>query len=73
MQESLQQNQQGWDQETKIKNWLNEQQKMVETLKQLEKKQADLNKQKNAVNPPSQELQKKKDELNKRMKQLTSP
>ena len=73
LQESLQQNQQGWDQETKIKNWLNEQQKMVETLKQLEKKQADVNKQKNAVNPPSQELQKKKDELNKRMKQLTSP
>lgn len=73
LQESLQQNQSGWDQENKIKQWLNEQQKMVESLKQLEKKQADINKQKNAANPPSEEMQKKKEELNKRMKQLTSP
>lgn len=73
LQQSMQQNQSGWDQENKIKNWLNEQQKMLETLKQLEKKQADINKQKNAMNPPSEELQKKKEELNKRMKQLTNP
>jgi len=73
LQESLQQNQSGWDQENKIKHWLNEQQKMVESLKQLEKKQSDINKQKNASNPPSEEMQKKKEALNKRMKQLTSP
>lgn len=73
LQEAMQQNQNGWDQENKIKQWLDEQQRMVEALKQLEKKQSDINKQKNATNPPSEELQKKKDELNKRMKQLTSP
>lgn len=73
LQESLQQNQSGWDQQNEVKNWLNQQQKMVESLKQLEKKQSEVNKQKKANGASSEELQKKKNELNERMKQLTTP
>lgn len=73
LQESLQQNQSGWDQENKVKSWLNQQQKMVESLKQLEKKQEKVNQQKKSLQPVSEELQKKKEALNQRMKELTNP
>ena len=73
LQESLQQSGQSWDQENKIKNWLNEEQKMLQTIKQLEKKQSEVNKQKERLGEQSQELQKKKDALNERLKQLNNP
>lgn len=73
LQESLQQSGQSWDQENKIKNWLNEEQKMLQTIKQLEKKQSEVNKQKERLGEQSQELQKKKDVLNERLKQLNNP
>lgn len=73
LQESLQQTGQSWDQENKIKNWLNEEQKMLQTIKQLEKKQSEVNKQKERLGEQSQELQKKKDALNERLKQLNNP
>ena len=73
LQESLQQSGQSWDQENKIKNWLNEEQKILQTIKQLEKKQSEVNKQKQRLGEQSQELQKKKDALNDRLKQLNNP
>ncbi len=73
LQETMQRQAMDWDGENKVKNWLNEQQKLVETLKQIDKKQIQISIQKKNLSPVSAELEKKKDALNERIKQLTNP
>ncbi|MSP57696.1 MAG: hypothetical protein EXR17_02420 [Flavobacteriaceae bacterium] len=73
LQETMQRQTMDWDGENKVKNWLNEQQKLAETLKQIDKKQTQINNQKKNFSPISEELEKKKDALNERIKQLTNP
>ncbi len=62
-----------WNQENKVEKFIQEQQKMLNTLKQLQQKQEKINEQKKSLNPVKPELQQKKDEINKQLKQLSNP
>lgn len=62
-----------WNQESKVEKFIQEQQKMLNTLKQLQQKQEKINEQKKNLNPVKPELQQKKDEINKQLKQLSNP
>ncbi len=62
-----------WNQENKVEKFIQEQQKMLNTLKQLQQKQEKINEQKKNLNPVKPEIQQKKDEINKQLKQLSNP
>jgi len=62
-----------WNQENKVEKFIQEQQKMLNTLKQLQQKQEKINDQKQNLNSVKPEIQEKKDEINKQLKQLTNP
>ena len=62
-----------WNQENQVEKFIQEQQKMLNTLKQLQQKQEKINEQKKNLNPVKPELQQKKDEINKQLKQLSNP
>ena len=62
-----------WEQENKIDKFINDQQKMLNTMKQLQQKQEKLNEQKKNLDPSKLDIQQKKDEISKQMKNLVNP